>query len=255
MSKLATHQISLEINGKPILAGTSLAFEAGQVVALAGPNGAGKSSLLKILAGVMPATSGSVLVGRDLMSRLSPRERAQRLAYLAPDGRSAWPMTVERIVALGRAPHLQPLRSLNAGDMAAIDAALASCDIEHLRHRSFATLSSGERARTLIARTLCTGADILLLDEPTAALDPKHQLKVMQIARAEADRGALVVIAMHDLELMAAYADRVILMQAGEIRADGIPSDSLGAGYLREVFEVDAPDGLQPTALRPVIRK
>ena len=159
-------------------------------------------------------------------------------------------MPVRRIVALGRVPHLKPLRRLTAEDEAAIDTALERAGIAGLAERPFDQLSSGERARVLLARALATRADLIVLDEPTAALDPRHQLGVMEILRAEANRGALVIVAAHALDLVARYADRALLMQDGRIMADAPPARSLSEPHIAEVFGVVAPGGITPTPLR-----
>ena len=237
-------------HGRPALSQISLEAGGGELIALVGPNGAGKSSLLRLCAGLFePDTGAAVLDGVSIHALPAP-QRARRIAYLAPDGASAWPMVVRRIVALGRVPHLKPLRRLTADDEAAIDTALDRAGIADLAERPFDQLSSGERARVLLARALATRADLILLDEPTAALDPRHQLGVMEILRAEAGRGALVIVAAHALDLVARYADRAILMQAGRIIADAPPEQSLSESRIAEVFGVVAPGGIAPTPLR-----
>tara|TARA_R110000868_G_scaffold101630_5_gene279760 strand:+ start:39447 stop:40205 length:759 start_codon:yes stop_codon:yes gene_type:complete len=235
---------------RPALDGVCLAAGSGELIALAGPNGAGKSTLLRLCAGLASPASGSVEIDGKPLLQHSARWRARSLAYLPADGRSAWPMPVRRIVALGRVPWLKPLRRLTDADEAAIDQALARAGIADLADRAFDQLSSGERARVLLARVLATDAQILLLDEPTAALDPRHQLGVMEILRAEADRGALVIVAAHALDLVARYADRAVLMQSGRILADGPPALSLSETRIAEVFGVVAPGGIAATPLR-----
>lgn len=178
------------------------------------------------------------------------RAPARRIAFLPPDGRAAWPMQARRIVALGRAPHLLPLRRLTETDEAAIDDALTRAGAAALAQHRFDELSSGERARILLARALATGADILLLDEPAAALDPRFQLALMEILAAEAARGALVLIAAHGLDLVARYCSRVLLMQDGSLVADGPPDVALNEANMRAVFGVTAPGGVAPTPLR-----
>lgn len=227
-----------------------LAFETGQLTALVGPNGAGKSSLLRLCAGLADPSPGQVRLGEDGLADLSPHARARRIAFLPADGRSAWPMTVRRIVGLGRTPYLKPLRSFTQADETAIDHALAETETEHLAGRRFDTLSSGERARVLLARVLATRAEVLVLDEPTAALDPKHQLAVMEIAQAAARSGRIVLVAAHALDLVARYSDRVLLMSQGHVIADGSPAESLSEDRVREVFGVEAPGGIEPTGLR-----
>lgn len=227
-----------------------LAFEPGQLTALVGPNGAGKSSLLRICAGLADPAPGQVRLDGVDIAAMAPAVRARHIGFLPADGRSAWPMTVRRIIGLGRTPHLKPLRSFTPEDEAAIDTAMRDTETEHLAERRFDTLSSGERARVLLARVLATQADMLVLDEPTAALDPRHQLAVMEIAKSAARSGRIVLVAAHALDLVAHYADRVLLMSQGRVMADGPPAQSLDEDRVREVFGVEAPGGIEPTGMR-----
>jgi iron complex transport system ATP-binding protein len=233
-----------------VLSEVELRLGGGELVALCGPNGAGKSTLLKLAAGLLAPAEGSVWLDGEPVSRLDARQRAKSIAYLPADSRAAWPMTARRIAALGRIPHLKPLRRLGAEDEAAIGEALERVGAEGLGGRLFNTLSSGEQARILLARALATRAPVLLLDEPTAALDPRHQLAVMDALKAEAARGALVVFAAHALELAAAYADRVLLLAEGEIFADGAPEQVLDEAAMKAVFGVAVPGGVRPTDMR-----
>lgn len=251
MSRVEIEDFSAAYDGLTAVAALSATFAAGDVVALAGPNGAGKSTLLRAIAGLIEVQAGSVRLDGRPVAGLAPTERARRLAYLAPDGRSAWPMEARRIVALGRAPHLKPLRQLSEADEDCIDDALERAGAAALAARRFDTLSSGERARVLIARVLATRADVILLDEPTAALDPKYQLAVMEIARSEAARGALVIVAAHALELIARYADRVMVMSQGQLVANAPPEDALSEEVVETVFGIHAPGGIRPTPLTP----
>ena len=251
MSVISLEAVSLSYGERPALDAVSLEVRPGEVTALAGPNGAGKSSLLRLAAGLIPPRSGAVRLKTEPMAALSPRARARAIAYLPPDGRSAWPITARRLAALGRAPFLKPLRALSAADEAAVDRALERAGATAFADQPVDQLSSGERARVMIARALAGEAEALLLDEPTAALDPRHQLAVMEIARAEAARGAAVLIAAHALDLIAAYADRAVLMQDGGVRADGPPEAVFTPALLEEVFGVTAPGGIAPSPLRP----
>lgn len=248
--RLQLTSVGFGYHGRPAL--SEIGFEAGggEMIALVGPNGAGKSSLLKLCAGLFQPATGRVELDGGALHDFPAQQRARRISYLPPDGASAWPMPVRRIVALGRVPHLKPLRKLTAEDEAAIDRALEKAGIVDLAERPFDQLSSGERARVLLARALATQADLILLDEPTAALDPRHQLGVMEILRAEAGRGALVIVAAHALDLVARYADRAILMQDGRVVADAPPAQSLSEARIAEVFGVVAPGGITPTLLR-----
>jgi iron complex transport system ATP-binding protein len=193
-----------------------------------------------------------VALNGRLLADLPLRERARTIGYLAPDGRSAWPMTVRNLVALGRAPWRQPLRALGADDRAAIEQAMEQTGIADLAGRGFDTLSSGERARALIARTLAGRAPLLVLDEPTAALDIRHQLGVMEILQDAAKAGTQVIVAVHALDLAARFADRVLVMKQGAILADGPAETALSEAVVSEAFDVRAPGGIVPTRLAPL---
>ncbi|WP_420434405.1 ABC transporter ATP-binding protein [Hyphobacterium sp.] len=228
----------------PVLQLARLAVQAGKVTAIVGPNGAGKSTLIRALAGQLLPASGTVrLQGVDL-ARFTDRERARRIAYLPADSRLAWPLIARRVVELGRFPYLKPLTQPGAADRDAVEAALAETDTAHLAERVFSELSSGEKARILLARAIATQADALLLDEPGAALDPRHQLAVMEILRKEASRGSCVVFAGHSLDQVCRYADRVIVIRDGLVVADGTPAEALTGDVLQTVFGLTAPDGI-----------
>jgi iron complex transport system ATP-binding protein len=249
MTQLKLQGLTLRYGAATALVDANACFESGELVALVGPNGAGKSTLLRLCAGLAEPSAGAVCLDDAPVASLMAGARARRISYLPPDGRSAWSLTARTIVALGRVPHLKPLRSLSNEDEAAIDEALSLAGVSHLSDRGFETLSSGERARILIARALSTQAEVILLDEPTAVLDPKHQLAVMEILKAEASRGRIVIVAAHALDLVARYADRVVVLQEGMIRQDGPPATSLSENVVRDVFGVTAPGGVTPTRL------
>jgi len=221
-----------------------LSLRAGELTAIVGPNGAGKSTLIKALAGLLPPTDGSVRLDGIQLDRFADRERARRIAYLPADSRLAWPLTARRVVELGRLPFLKPLTKPSAEDHARVDAAIERAGASGLANRRFDALSSGEKARILLARALATDAATLLLDEPAAALDPRHQLAVTQLLKTEAERGLCVVFAGHSLELVSRFADRVLVMNAGRIMADGAPDEAMQSDILKRVFGLVAPAGV-----------
>lgn len=250
MTGLVFDRVEFGYDDRMLLDGLHLSLEGPGLTALVGPNGAGKSTLLKLAAGLIAPARGEVRLDGRPLAALSDRERARAVGYLAPDGRSAWPMAARSVVALGRAPWLKPLRRLSTEDDAAIDAAMAQTAVADLAGRRFDTLSSGERARVLIARTLAGHAPLLVLDEPTAALDVRHQLGVMDILREAVAGGAQVLVAVHALDLAARYADRVLVLDRGRIAADGPPAEALSESVVRDVFGVRAPGGIAATPLR-----
>lgn len=236
---LDTKGISVTLNGQPIVHGASVSIAKGEFVGLIGPNGAGKSTLLRAIAGTGPISDGSVsLMGKDA-AQLSRKDRAQHLAYLPQQRRIEWSMRVFDIVALG----LFQKGHLPASEKQTIvDAALGKVEAAHLAERSANTLSGGELARVLLARTLATGAPLLLADEPMAGLDPSHQLHVMDILRARAVGGAVMMV-LHDLTLASRFLDRVIVMHRGEIVDQGPPAETLTKDRLRAVYGIEPLSG------------
>jgi iron complex transport system ATP-binding protein len=224
----------------------------GQLVGIIGPNGAGKSTLIRAMLGLVKPASGGVWIDGASMASLSRRELARRIAYL-PQGQTLhWPLLVERLAALGRMPHLGPLSRLSADDEALVDAALARADVLHLKGCIATELSGGERARVLLARALAVGAPALIADEPLAALDPGHQIDVMDLLKAEARAGSLVLTVLHDLGMAARYCDRLLLMDKGRLVADGAPMEVLTEQSLAQVYGISAcidPDGDWPLIL------
>ena len=212
---------------------------AGGVIGLIGPNGAGKSTLVRAIAGLVPA-EGAILIDGAPVAALAPGERARRIAYL-PQGQTVhWPLTAERLVALGRLPHLAPFARPGKADADAIERALERTELQPLRDRPVDQLSGGERARVLLARALAVEAPLLLADEPLAALDPAHQIEVMALLRAEAARGGTVIAVLHDLTLAARWCDQLLLIDHGRLVADGTPREVLTAERIGSVYGVSA---------------
>jgi iron complex transport system ATP-binding protein len=245
MSDLAAG-VTVEIGRATLLADVSVEVHPGELVAVAGPNGAGKTTLLSVLAGDRRPTSGTVfLAGRDMASW--PRgELARHRAVMSADLSVAFAYTVEEVALMGRLP-------LHGGDPADADRdvvaeLLAATDCAHLADRAFATLSTGERQRVSLARAIAQVRGVkgpggpvpderyLLLDEPTSSLDPAHQHLAMRLLRREARAGQGVLTVLHDLNLVAAYADRAVLMTGGRMAATGSPAEILHPDTLAEVF-------------------
>jgi iron complex transport system ATP-binding protein len=253
---LAADGLSVQLGGVRAVDRATLALRPGEIVALVGPNGAGKTTLVRALAGLQPAEGEITLNGRPLKS-YAPRERARMIAYLPQGHVFHWPMSVAAIVALGRHPHGDAFSAPAAGDGAAVSGALAATGLEPFAGRPVTTLSGGERARVALARALATGAQILLADEPTASLDPRHQLIVMELLRQAARAGGSVLAIVHDLTLAARFADRVLVMDGGRIVADAPPDEALSAARIAQIFAVEAlvleaGDGRIPIARRPL---
>ncbi|KKW93358.1 ABC transporter ATP-binding protein [Sphingobium chungbukense] len=251
MVTIRAQGLSVRLGRHSALDGVDLHLEPGRLVGIIGPNGAGKSTLIRALLGLVKRESGSVLIDGIDSARLTRRDVARRIAYL-PQGQTLhWPLAVERLVALGRMPHLGPLSRLSAEDEAQIDAALARADVLHLKGRVATELSGGERARVLLARALAVGAPALIADEPLAALDPGHQIDVMDLLKAEAQAGSLVVTVLHDLGMAARYCDRLLLMDRGSLVADGAPLEVLTEENLARVYGISA--RIETAGDRPLI--
>jgi iron complex transport system ATP-binding protein len=239
VSALAAKNVTVRLGAREIVRDASLTLNAGELVALVGPNGAGKTTLMRALAGLIPADGAIALDGHPLSS-LKARERARAIAYLPQGHVFHWPMSVAAIVMLGRAPHADTFSSTTPDDRAAVARALAMTETEAFADRAVTTLSGGERARVALARALATQAPVLLADEPTAALDPRHQLTVMELLRQAARGGGAVLAIMHDLTLAARFADRVAVMDRGAIVADGDPAVAMSHERLAAVFGIES---------------
>ncbi len=211
----------------------------GEMLGLIGPNGAGKSTLLRLLAGVLQPDGGRLLLNGKDFAQLSLRERARRIAYLPQLSRIAWPLKVERLVELGRVPHLEPWQQPGAEDRAIIERVIAQTDLLSLRHRTFDTLSGGEQARVLLARALVTEPEILLTDEPVSALDPAHQLDVMQLLSDHCESGQSVIVVLHDLTLAAHYCHRLQLLHEGATLSEGVPEKVLIEENLADAYAIE----------------
>lgn len=239
MVTLAAQGLGASLGGKPVLHDVTASFGGGALVGILGPNGAGKSTFVRALLGLLPAT-GTVSIDGAPVTTLPRAQIARTIAYL-PQGQTLhWPLSVERLVALGRLPHLAPFSRIGADDHAAIERAMELADVKGLATRTATELSGGERARVLLARALAVGAPALIADEPLASLDPAHQLQGMEILRAQADAGVLVLAVLHDLGLATRFCDRLLLLDAGRLVADGTPSDVLTPERLQQVYGVSA---------------
>ncbi|WP_328938706.1 heme ABC transporter ATP-binding protein [Streptomyces tauricus] len=227
--------LRVRLGAREVLSGVAVEARAGEVLALVGPNGAGKSTLLGALAADLPASEGVVRVHGRPVSDWSAHELALRRAVLPQSASLSFPFPVEEVVRMGRAPW--------AGwpeedqDDAAVASAMAATEVTGFAGRPFSALSGGERARVALARVLAQRARLLLLDEPTAALDLRHQELVLRICRERAREGDAVVVVLHDLGLAAAYAHRVVILCAGRAVADGAPSEVFTDRLLSDVYK------------------
>jgi iron complex transport system ATP-binding protein len=222
-----------------LLSAVNLVVRRGEMVGLVGPNGSGKTTLLRVLAGLRSPESGRVRYGGRTMPQIGARELARKVAFLAQGGSVHWPMRVDALVALGRLPHRRPFAGLDAADREAIDRAIVAADVASLRRRTMQQISGGERMRVLLARALAVDAQMLLADEPVTALDPLHQIQVMELLRALVRKGRGGVVVLHDLALAARFCDRLILLAHGGILAEGPALDVLSDANLARAYGVE----------------
>lgn len=243
--------VTVELGGNRVVNNVSLDIHHGRVMALVGPNGAGKSTLLAVLAGDRPVAQGKVELDGRPLGDWSPKELSRQRSVLTQDNDVSFAFTVSDVVAMGRAPWRGTDQNFEDSD--AVVQALEQADVAHLAHRSFTELSGGERARVSLARVLAQRTATVLLDEPTAALDLRHQEDVMRISRALADAGVAVVVVLHDLSLAAAYADDLALLHHGRLVAQGSPRDVLTAERVQDVYGVAVQILEDPSGGAPVI--
>lgn len=226
--------VSADRGDRRVLTTVDLRVRAGEVVALVGPNGAGKSSLLATVSGDLAVLAGTIAIDGRPLADWTPIDLALRRAVLPQQFAVAFPFVAREVVRMGRAPW----RDLVSGDddERRVAEAMTSADAADLADRPITALSGGERARVALARLLAQDAQLLLLDEPTAALDLGHQELVMQTLRQRADAGDGVVVVLHDLSLAAAHADRMVVIDRGEVVADGSPTSVATPELLQAVY-------------------
>ena len=238
----------------PLFDRLDLDVPVGSCLGLIGPNGSGKTTLLRILAGLLRPESGAVLLQGGPIGALAPRRRAQLLAVLLPEAPLLFNFSVLEVALMGRAPHLGPWGLERPEDFAAARRALAEVDLEEFAGRPVRDLSSGERQRVLLARALAQEPKVLLLDEPTAFLDIKHALGIHEIlARLNRERRLTLVLASHDLNLVARYAERLVLLDRGRIAADGSPAEVLTPERLSSVYETESQVVADPVTGAPMV--
>ncbi len=239
MSLLSGSALSLSLGGRKILDGVDFEVRQGEMLGLIGPNGAGKSSLLKLIAGLLAPDTGTLRLVDKPLSTITPAARARRIAWLSQQSEVQWPLTVEILLELGRAPHLSPWQQPTQADREVIERVLWETDLTELRLRPLNTLSGGERARVLLARALVSEPQILLADEPVAALDLAHQLDVMSLLSSYCKAGRSVIVVLHDLSLAAHFCDRLLLLLNGKVLAEGSAESVLSPQHLMTAYQVE----------------
>jgi iron complex transport system ATP-binding protein len=234
---LRLDDVTVAVEGREILSRVSLPLEPGKVTAVIGPNGAGKSTLLSVAAGHLRPTACSVWLGEVEARKVHHAEAARRRAVMPQDSSVAFAFTVREIVEMGRTPW----RRLKTDDEGAVRAALELTGLAHLAERDITTLSGGERQRAALARVIAqatpvTDGSVILLDEPTSAMDVAHTESALAVMRELASRGAAVGVVLHDLDAAASYADTLVLLEHGRVRAVGSPSEVCDPEVLSEVY-------------------
>ncbi len=251
---LKAQQLSAGYGGTPVVHDVSIEIGKGEILALVGPNGTGKSTLLKTLAGLLRPVTGQVLIGDDSLSDLGGGARARAVAY-CPQQESApdWPLTVSDVVSLGRTPHRGWISPLSAADRTVVQDALERTGLTGLSARLIGQLSGGEWQRVLVARSLAQQPSVLLLDEPVAYLDLKHQQEVLDLIRSLAGDGLGVVITLHDLTLAAQAADCIALMMDGRIAASGPASAVFKPELLSAAYGIQVSVVMHPVLGTPMV--
>lgn len=240
MNLLEATNISVDIDARTILDRINVEVRRGECIGLIGPNGAGKTTLLRVLARLQRPKAGELLWDGVAIDSLSTQQFARAVAYLEQGAPAHWPLRVETVVALGRLPYLNWWQRPSVADQAAIDHAMQLAEVDYLRERIVTTLSGGERLRVMLARVFAAQPQLILADEPVAALDPYHQLHVMELLREHAHRGGSVVAVLHDLNLAARFCDRLILLACGQLVCAGSARDVLTSDNLNTVYGVEA---------------
>lgn len=240
MTELRIDNLSMTAKDTVLVEGATLTLERGEFCALLGPNGAGKTSLIRGGLGLERLSTGAAFLGGVDTRTLNPAERARSLAYLPQIRPLAWPNRVRDIIALGRFSFGAAPGRLKWQDAMAVENAIAACGLVELADRSADTLSGGELARMHCARAFVAEAPLLIADEPTAALDPRHQFRILDLISDYVRNGGGALVVLHDLQLAAQYATRMVWMKGGKIVADGTVDDTLSKERLEDVFDVRA---------------
>ncbi len=239
MSLLCARAVDYSIDRVPILKSIDFEVDAGELVGLIGPNGAGKSSLLRLLTGIEVPDRGEVRFDGQALADVSGQRRARQLGYLVQGARAHWPFSVEKIVGLGRIPYQKWWQHANDEDQLRIEQAMVKTETLAYRNRIVTTLSGGEQTLVMLARIFASENRMVLADEPVAALDPYHQLHVMEILRQHASDGNAAVVVLHDLGLAARFCDRLYLLSHGELDCSGSVSEVMTRENIARVYGVD----------------
>jgi len=241
--------VDVALGAKPVVRGVTAGVDAGDFIVVVGPNGAGKTTLVRAIAGLVDVSGGSLrCFGRD-PSTPDRRALAKELAYLPQYYELAFPFVVEEVVLLGRYARQRGLGLASPEDLEAAHRAMEATDVTALARRRFDELSGGEARRVILAQALCQGARCLLLDEPTAGLDPAHARRVFELVRAHCEAGGAAIVVTHDLDLALRHGRTMWLVSGGRLAARGAPADVLASAATREAFELEIHVGTLPSGL------
>jgi iron complex transport system ATP-binding protein len=237
MNLIDIKNVSLHYGTRPVVKNVSVVVEQGEFFVIIGPNGAGKTSLLKALSGLHPLSVGDIEIRQRAIAGYSRKELARTLALVPQQINADFPFTVAETVLMGRYPHLGLLSVEGREDLRLAEQAMELTEVSHLASRRLGQLSGGERQRVIIARAICQQSKILLLDEPTASLDPAHQLRIMDLMeRLRQQEQLTIVMVSHDLNLASTYADRLLLLKDGEVEQIGTPRQVLTQEQLSKSY-------------------
>ena len=224
---------------KPLLKDFNLSVQHGDFLGLIGPNGSGKTTILKLLSGFLKPFGGEVLLNEQKLLSMDSRTRARILAVVPQLVTTPMPYTVRQIVEMGRTSRLALFAPLRHEDYEFVENSLKDMDLQSLQNNRFNELSGGERQRTIIAAALAQEPELLLLDEPTAALDLGHKIKLMRILKKLQSRGMAIMVISHDIELMARYCDRLTLLFKGEVLANGTAAEVIQPDLIKQAYDCD----------------
>ena len=235
--QIELRHVSLQYGLRDVVRDVSVQIEEGEFFVIIGPNGAGKTTLLKSITGLHHLTAGEILLRQKSVTKYSRKELARSLAMVPQHINAEFPFTVAETVIMGRYPHLGLLAVEGKHDLEIAEQAMAFTEVLHLADRRLGQLSGGERQRVIIARAICQQSKVLLLDEPTASLDPAHQLRIMDLMeRLRQQEQITIIMVSHDLNLASAYADRLLLLNEGRVTALGTPNEVLSGDTLEQSY-------------------
>jgi iron complex transport system ATP-binding protein len=252
MVMISAENLSVSYGDKTIINNLNISFRTGEITALIGPNGCGKSTLLKALARINKTSSGQVLLKNQTLSSFADKQLAQQMSLLpqmliTPDG-----ISVQRLVEYGRSPYLSHWGKLNNDDKQMVEAAMHETRVSEFATQSVSSLSGGQRQRAWIAMILAQDTELVMLDEPTTYLDLSHQIELMKLMQAMKSKGKTVIVVLHDLNQACRYCDNLVVMQQGEVVAQGTPDMIFTEQLLLDVFSLEAKVVPDPIANTPM---